>query len=240
MWGKGGELHFSIPLGSFRRQFGWPIWILTLGAACLLPVRNLRAQENPASQKPSPSTQGAASQNPSSSPLQKSQKTQQPPASAPKIQLENPGTAPSQGAQKPQQAPSPGNLQLQAPGVAPATPKAPQQHRNVQTIVTRIEFRGNRRIQNSALLARIFTRPGQVYNQNDIERDFMALWNTGYFDDIRAVATDDPKAKNGKIITFFVREKKLVRSIDYKGMSSVSVSDVMDRFRQEKVGLSIM
>ncbi len=89
-------------------------------------------------------------------------------------------------------------------------------------------------------MARIFTRPGSVYDVNDVERDFMALWNTGYFDDIRAVATDDPKVKNGRIITFYVLEKKLVRSIDYKGMSSVSVSDVMDRFRQEKVGLSVM
>lgn len=65
----------------------------------------------------------------------------------------------------------------------------------------------------------------------------MALWNTHYFDDIRLVASD---GKHGKIITFYVREKKLIRSIDYKGMSSISESDVMDRFREDKVGLSIM
>lgn len=85
----------------------------------------------------------------------------------------------------------------------------------------------------------MITRPGQVYNANNIERDFNALWNTGYFDDIRAIWSDDPKVKNGRIVTFFVREKKIVRSIDYKGLSSVSVSDVMDRFQEEKVGLSI-
>ena len=43
----------------------------------------------------------------------------------------------------------------------------------------------------------------------------------------------------GKIVTFFVREKKLVRSIDYKGLSSVQQSDVLDDFKKRKVGLSI-
>src|SRR5208282_1080780 len=68
-------------------------------------------------------------------------------------------------------------------------------------------------------------------------RDFMALWNTGFLDDVRLEVSD---ATNGnKIITFFVREKKLVRSIDYKGLSTVQQSDVLDEFKKQKVGLSI-
>lgn len=65
----------------------------------------------------------------------------------------------------------------------------------------------------------------------------MALWNTGYFDDIRLESTDGENG--GKIVTFFVREKKLVRSIDYKGLSSIQQSDVMDDFKKRKVALSI-
>ena len=85
--------------------------------------------------------------------------------------------------------------------------------------------------------ARIFSHSGDVYNENALERDFMALWNTGFFDDIRLEVTDSEKG--GKIVTFFVREKKLVRSIDYKGLSSVEQSDVLDEFKKHKVGLSI-
>jgi len=69
-----------------------------------------------------------------------------------------------------------------------------------------------------------------------LERDFMALWNTGFFDDIRCEVADGEK---GKIVTFYLREKKLVRSIDYKGLSSVQISDVLDEFKKKKVGLSI-
>lgn len=122
----------------------------------------------------------------------------------------------------------------------PATPKPPVRKgpgAKAQVLVEAVLFRGNRRIPSSTLYARIQTRQGSVYSVNAIERDFMALWNTGYFDDIRVV-TDD--GKHGKIITFFVEEKKLIRSIKYTGLSSVTESDVMDRLQQEHVGLTIM
>ncbi len=98
-------------------------------------------------------------------------------------------------------------------------------------------FRGNRRIPAATLRARIFTHQGDAYDENELERDLHALWNTGFFDDVRVEASDGPKG--GKIITFYVREKKLIRSIDYKGLSTVSQSDVLDRFKERKVGLSI-
>ena len=37
----------------------------------------------------------------------------------------------------------------------------------------------------------------------------------------------------------FVREKPNIREINYKGLSSVTVSDVLDRFKKQKVGLSV-
>jgi len=206
--------------------------ILACWAVCLLLGEHLAAQQN-GSPRPQPASppQTASKKNP----------PQQAP-SAGKLQLGNPGVAPSaspaQGQTPAQKAPS-GQIQLQAPGIAPtpAQPKPSGPAAAKRALIEAIIFRGNRRIPSSTLQARIFTHPGDVYNVNALERDFMALWNTHYFDDIRLVASD---GKHGKILTFYVREKKLIRSIDYKGMSSVSESDVMDRFRQEKVGLSIM
>ncbi|MGH9327686.1 MAG: outer membrane protein assembly factor BamA [Terriglobia bacterium] len=204
---------------------------------CLLFAQSLPATQTPSSQPRPASQTGQAGQ---AGPAGQSKPSK---PSGGKIQLENPGTAPVRG-QAPtpaQQAPPSGQIQLQAPGMAPtrkkpaAPAKAPGKK---QVLIDSIEFRGNRRIPESTLMARIFSRPGQAYSVNAIERDFMALWNTGYFDDIRAIAQDDPDGN--KTIIFYVREKKLVRSIDYKGLNSVTESDVMDRFRQEHVGLSIM
>ena len=40
-------------------------------------------------------------------------------------------------------------------------------------------------MQRDTLLARIFSRPGDPYNAEAVRRDFQALWNTQFFEDIR-------------------------------------------------------
>jgi len=105
-----------------------------------------------------------------------------------------------------------------------------------QTLVEDVVVRGNRRIPAETVKARIFTRPGDVYDPQAMERDFNSLWNTGYYDDLRFERQDTPK---GVIIYIYVTEKPTIREIKYTGLSSVSQSDVLDRFKDKKVGLSV-
>jgi outer membrane protein insertion porin family len=102
--------------------------------------------------------------------------------------------------------------------------------------IEQIRVVGNRRIPKETVLARLFTHPGDVYDPISIERDFNSLWNTSYFDDLRIEREDTEK---GIIINVFVREKPTIREINYKGLNTVSQSDVLDRFKKEKVGLSV-
>jgi len=102
--------------------------------------------------------------------------------------------------------------------------------------IDQIRVIGNRRIPKETILARLFTHPGDTYDPVSIERDFNSLWNTDYFEDIRIEREDTPK---GIILNIFVREKPTIREINYKGNSSISNSDILDRFKKEKVGLSV-
>ena len=95
---------------------------------------------------------------------------------------------------------------------------------------------GNRRIPKETVLARLFTHPGDTYDPISIERDFNSLWNTGYFENLRIEREDSEK---GIILDIFVKEKPTIREINYKGLNAVSVSDVLDRFKKEKVALSV-
>ena len=104
-----------------------------------------------------------------------------------------------------------------------------------QDVITGIDIRGNRRIPADTIRARIFTRAGDVYDQGAVERDFNSLWNTGYFEDIRFEREQTPK---GWLIHIYVKERPTIREIEYVGLSSVSKSDVLDRFKDAKVGLS--
>jgi len=121
-----------------------------------------------------------------------------------------------------------GQAAQQAPAVAPGTPT-----------IERIEFQGNRRIRSETLRARIFSRPGDAVNEDALRRDFHALWNTQYFEDMRLEIEDSADKPNQKIIIFYLTERPIVRRIQYKGNKSVSESDILDRFKDRKVGLSI-
>ena len=103
-----------------------------------------------------------------------------------------------------------------------------------QTIET-IRVIGNRRIPKETVLARLFTHVGDQYDPISVERDFNSLWNTGYFEHLRIEREDSEK---GVILDVFVREKPTIREINYKGLNAVSPSDVLDRFKKEKVALT--
>ena len=102
-------------------------------------------------------------------------------------------------------------------------------------IIQEIQIHGNRRIPADTIRARIFTRPGDIYDQNGIERDFNSLWNTGFFDDLRFEREETPK---GWILHIYVKEKPTIREINYLGLKSASQSDVLEKFKERKVGLS--
>ena len=124
---------------------------------------------------------------------------------------------------------------------AQASPTAPAQQPPVpqQGVIERIEFIGNRRVRTDTLKARIFSREGDPYNEDTLRRDFQALWNTQFFEDVKLRVEDSPKRGNGKIIIFEVKERPVIRRIKYDGNHSISESDILDRFKERKVGLTV-
>src|ERR1700691_2362063 len=103
-------------------------------------------------------------------------------------------------------------------------------------VIEAIEFRGERRVRQDTLQALIFTKKGDRLDEESLHRDFMALWNSGRFDDLRI---EREPGKDGWIIRFVVVERPVVRTIKYEGNKSVSVSDILDRYKDKKVGLVV-
>ena len=102
--------------------------------------------------------------------------------------------------------------------------------------IEQIRVIGNRRIPKETILARLFTHVGDQYDPVSVERDFNSLWNTGYFENLRIEREDSEK---GVILNVYVKEKPTIREIIYKGNNSVSNSDILDRFKKEKISLSV-
>ena len=78
-----------------------------------------------------------------------------------------------------------------------------------------------------------------MYSDEAVRRDFQALWNTQFFEDIRLEVENDPNNPNGRIVVFYVTERPIIRRIEYKGNKSVTESDILDAFKDKKVGLSV-
>jgi outer membrane protein insertion porin family len=102
-------------------------------------------------------------------------------------------------------------------------------------VIVEIQVHGNRSVPADVVRAHVFTKAGDIYDQNAIERDFNSLWNTGFFEDIRFEREATPK---GWIIHIYVKERPRIKTISYSGINAISKSDILERFKQEKVGLS--
>ncbi len=103
-------------------------------------------------------------------------------------------------------------------------------------IIESIDPKGNRRIPRETIMAHVYTRAGDVYDEASLQRDLRSVWNTGYFEDVRIEREPSPR---GYRIWIYVREKPTIRTIEYHGLSSVSQSDVLERFKKIKLGLSL-
>ena len=198
---------------------------LAVIAACLCApwISPITAQQPPPGQQQPPPAQPAPAQPPA--PQQKKNPFEAIPAeqAKPAETQQPPATPATPPAQRPQlEAPK------QAETAAPPTGQG--------QVIEGFEFRGAKRVPQDTLKALINSRAGDLYSEETLRRDFMALWNTGRFDDIRL---ETEPGRTGLLVRFVVTERRVIRSIEYPGAKSVTVSEILDRFKERKVGLSV-
>jgi len=97
------------------------------------------------------------------------------------------------------------------------------------------EVIGSRRVPKESVLARISSHQGDPYDPATVERDFNSIWNTGFFEKVRIEQVDTPSCVQ---LVVYVTEKRTIRGIEYKGLNAVTLSDVEDRFKKAKIGMT--
>jgi outer membrane protein insertion porin family len=102
--------------------------------------------------------------------------------------------------------------------------------------IERIDIRGNRRIPEDTIRFYIQSRPGEPYDESRLEFDLRSLYKANFFENIEVQERD---GDSGKIITFVLKEKPLIRAIEYVGNKSFTESNILDEFKEKKVGLTV-
>jgi len=95
---------------------------------------------------------------------------------------------------------------------------------NQQQRIAEIRIEGNERIGDDAILAQIKSSVGSILNPKAVRQDIRAIYNMGYFEDIRVEAKDSPQ---GKILIFYVKENPIVQAIEIKGNRHIDSKDIL-------------
>lgn len=102
--------------------------------------------------------------------------------------------------------------------------------------VEEVRILGNRRIPESTILYYIQTKANDPYNESQILRDYRSILNTNFFKDAKVLVDE---GLTGKIVIFEVQEKPIIRRLVYEGMKSFKESDVLEKFRDMRVGITV-
>ena len=106
-----------------------------------------------------------------------------------------------------------------------------QEGRNVESV----DIRGNRRVPSDTIKYHVHTRPNTPLSMDVIRRDVKELYAQNYFDDIRV---DEEQGRNGGVaVIFVVKEKPLIRTIDFVGANSITRSDILDKLKEKKISV---
>src|SRR5881396_2487812 len=113
-----------------------------------------------------------------------------------------------------------------------------QQTQPPQRIVESVDITGNRRLRKDDIIYYVQTRPGDPFNEQQVQRDLQAILALGFFDKTKTRVLTEEGARGGINVIFEVSELPIIRDLQFEGLKSVAESDVLKAFRERRVGVS--
>ena len=129
----------------------------------------------------------------------------------------------------PAPAPTPDPNDPSAPG-GPGTPGAPQTPPMTPVLslqgraIERVQFRGNRKVEDDAIRVQLLSKPGTLLDAAKLREDLRAMWKMGFFADIDVEA--EVGASGGVALTFAVKEKPSIRKVLIAGNSELGLDKI--------------
>lgn len=99
-----------------------------------------------------------------------------------------------------------------------------------QEVVEKIVVEGNDRVTEETILYYLSSREGDYFNRELLRRDFMVLWSTGFFSNIKIV---EDEGTNGKIVKIIVEENPVIKDIIYKTGKKLKEDDIINKLKEK-------
>ncbi len=104
--------------------------------------------------------------------------------------------------------------------------------------VGKLQFRGNRKVEDDAIKVNLKTAPGATLTQEIVREDVHTIWKMGYFEDVQVEVSD---AGAETVVTFVLREKPAIAKIFVSGNDEVALSkinEILDIKREQILDLA--
>jgi len=99
-----------------------------------------------------------------------------------------------------------------------------------QEIIEKIEVVGNDRISAETIIYYLSTREGDYYNESLLKKDFMVLWSTGFFSNLRIEEED---GQRGKIVKIYVQENPVIKNVVFRTGKKVKENDIVNKLKEK-------
>lgn len=104
-------------------------------------------------------------------------------------------------------------------------------------VIESIEVRNNYEVQAQVVTFPLRLKVGDVYDEQIIREDFRKIMDTGFFDRVRLHVHE---GETGKRLVFWVQERPVVKSVDYRGFKkALSKQNIEEQLQDEGLELKI-
>ena len=103
-------------------------------------------------------------------------------------------------------------------------------------IVERFEAVGNTSVASDTIRVYLGVSPGDPYDPAAIQRNFINLWQTGLFDDIRVEAD---RGDTGVVVRAIVKERPRIGSVEFRGNKELNQTKINEALEREKIDLHV-
>jgi outer membrane protein insertion porin family len=90
--------------------------------------------------------------------------------------------------------------------------------------VERVQFRGNRKVEDDAIRVQLLSKPGTLLDAAKLREDLRAMWKMGFFADIDVEA--EIGQNGGVTLTFAVKEKPAIRKVLVAGHQDLGLDKI--------------
>lgn len=102
--------------------------------------------------------------------------------------------------------------------------------------IERFEAVGNGSVASDTIRVYLGVVPGDPYNPEALQRNFLNLWQTGLFDDIKLEA--EP-GETGVIVRAIVKERPRIGSVEFRGNKELATAKINEALEREKIDLHV-